>query len=161
MKAVSFVILSNIGNPTHPRTWSGTPSNLIAALQKKGYRATGVDLTFGRFARSALWRLYGKEYGRSRLSLLLSQLRLWLMGVDGEIVFLHISTTSFPVGKKKAGVRHVLFMDSTVHLESLYTISPLNDGQTKKREEDERRALTIADHVFTTSECARQDIVEH
>jgi glycosyltransferase involved in cell wall biosynthesis len=91
----------------------------------------------------------------------LCRLRLWLRGATGKTIFLHISTTTFPFGNRRTGVQHILFLDSTVHLESLYTICKLNDAQTKKNEAGEQRVVAAADHVFTTSERVRQDIVEY
>jgi glycosyltransferase involved in cell wall biosynthesis len=80
---------------------------------------------------------------------------------DEGAVFLYMGTATIPLGTRKRDVRHVLFMDSTFHLSLSSPIMKLSETLCRKYDKFEREAIAAADHIFTVSECAKADIVDH
>ena len=162
----SFVVLSALGDPTNPRTWSGTPCNLIGGLQRLGCTVKGVNLAPRHFTAKALSYLSlmsgcGREYGWTRLASAFHSLKMRGHIGHGRKVFIHTGTSTIPLKSRESSVRHVLFLDSTFHLASDSPTAHFSNVLRKRYDKFERLAINAAYHVFTVSEYVREDIVHH
>jgi hypothetical protein len=59
----TIAIASERGNPRDPKSWSGTPSNLIKAFERQGYTVLGIDSTIKKRSYRRLYRLIHRLVG--------------------------------------------------------------------------------------------------
>ena len=153
------------GPPRSPRTWSGTPYHLTAAIEK---------IIPIRHAHDALEPKYLKlfSYGmamllhRTRSELhrvaLTRFARRWFLrlklGIDPKVPTLHYGTLFVPVPAAR-GSSHYVFTDATWHTWA--------DGRKIPEplwlhiEAQEKIALQSARHVFTVSQHAAESVSKH
>lgn len=153
-------VVSSIGDPTHPRTWSGTPRAILTALEALGVRVVVHDISpRGRVRRLGrlLNRLIYGTSGEDRAGLV-----PWL-GVrkaqqiasrEGKADFLHFGSGHLPIQKRKPNQRHYLFTDYAVFLLSA---NPEFRARTNRRlraaaEAGEAKMVDQLDGIFTTAD---------
>ena len=157
----------SMGNPRDPRVWSGTPNNIVSGLEGLGVSVTTVSLQLPRIARGALKALSlltgnGAQYSRTRISSLLCDLRLpWRLGLEVSVC-LHMGTETVPTtGRGRAVSTHAIYLDSTFHLMSEQAIVTYGERVKRRYECFESRALCAAERIFTVSQHAKADVIEH
>jgi glycosyltransferase involved in cell wall biosynthesis len=66
-----------------------------------------------------------------------------------------------PHRRKPGDGRHALYMDTTFDMTAKGTLKPFGSAVYRKYEQFEIRSLRAADHVFTVSDCARENLINH
>ncbi|HEY3284665.1 MAG TPA: glycosyltransferase family 4 protein [Armatimonadota bacterium] len=148
-----------------PSTWSGTPRNLISALE--GLGAEVVPVAAGPTSPLAWKALRAASKLRRHDVAFNPAFRRWVgrrtehllrgAGVDAA---LHVCSTSTlpPAG---GGLRHALYCDSTWRRMSAQ-MPRFRVSRTTARRVDERERAAYArfDHLFTISEMARDSLID-
>jgi glycosyltransferase involved in cell wall biosynthesis len=165
MKQRKITLISGEGDPADPRTWSGTLYNLIGGFKTIGCGVTGVNLLPPRLLRAAFAALtlvtgYGREFRRTRFFSHFSNLKI-SKSAGADSVFLHMGYCTIPFRRKQGDGYHAAYLDTTFNQISRYVIKPYSDALYRKYENLEKAILQAADHVFTVSECAREDLIDH
>jgi glycosyltransferase involved in cell wall biosynthesis len=162
------VAFASIGNPRDAKTWSGTPLNLILALEEAGCCVTGVDLQLPPVIRRLLKGLsmgtgMGTDYMRTKATRRIVSARHRLKSVSEEPKpTIHMGTLTIPVGSnRRRGGRHYIFIDSTFHLLSNNEFTGYDCLQKARFDDLERRSFHSAEHLFTISEYVREDLIGH
>jgi glycosyltransferase involved in cell wall biosynthesis len=162
------IAFASIGNPRDAKTWSGTPLNLILALEEAGCRVTGVDLQLPPVIRRLLKGLsmgtgMGTDYMRTRATRRIVSARHRLKSVSDEPKpTIHMGTLTIPVGSnRRSGGLHYIFIDSTFHLLSNNEFTGYDFLQKARFDDLERKSFHSAEHLFTISEYVRADLIGH
>ena len=162
------IAFASIGNPRDAKTWSGTPLNLILALEQAGCCVTGVDLQLPAVIRRLLkgWSMgtgMGTDYMRTRATRRIVSARHRLKSVSGEPKpTIHMGTLTIPVGSnRRSRGLHYIFIDSTFHLLSNNEFTGYDFLQKARFDDLERRSFHSAEHLFTISEYVREDLIGH
>lgn len=162
---MNVYVVSDAGDPTNPRTWSGTPSNLIQGFKQIGVDVEGLNVTIPRWIRIGLTGTsvllgYGRDFRRTWLGNLYASLATRSKG-SPDTLFVHTSSSTIPSrGKSRRGL-HVLYLDSTFHLMAQHTLMPYSPRQLERYDEFEQKSLKAADFVFPISECGARDVIGH
>lgn len=160
--------LCAFGDPTSPRTWSGTPFNIYRELVARQQCADTFDVErhpLRRVVASLAARLYGtRDLNRTpplRYARAAEAARRTARSVSRHT--LHTGTLALPFVRRPRGQRHYLFCDSTWNLWSRHATDmagyPARLMATV--EALERRAYEQMDHIFPTSQYVRQDLIDH
>jgi glycosyltransferase involved in cell wall biosynthesis len=167
-------ITSVFGSPSEPRTWSGAPFNLGAALGRIGIAVEGIHPRLGRARRMSLaarhvlgrfGRLSSSEQllrsarARDALSLQVTEATARL----GVRHVLHTGTLDLPAFDLLPGIRHYLYCDQTWDLSLQHRVD-VGDYGARALDEFERleaEAVRSVDHVFTFGRYVRDNLVEH
>lgn len=178
------------GDPRDPRTWSGTPANIIAALERRELDVVGLDVGIDSRIRTALYlaRFHTRGAVRNiRLGGLRRLLRLLSTEARSEFHWdrparayrsrqllerlqalgcnevLHMGSLSLPVGSRFSGLKHYLYCDSTWHTLRL----PLQRSPSRSSPIDhaalgdlERQCFEGVSHFFTTAQYVRKDLID-
>jgi|SRR5450631_541709 glycosyltransferase involved in cell wall biosynthesis len=160
-----IVVVSGEGNPSDPRTWSGTPSNLIEGLRGIGCEVTGFNLLPDRPVRAVITALslvagFGKEYRRTPFFTMYSDM-MAPKSLPPESAILHMGLCTIPHRRKVGDGRHAIYLDTTFNQISKYAIRAYSSAIHRKYEQFEIACLKAADHIFTVSECAMNDLINH
>jgi glycosyltransferase involved in cell wall biosynthesis len=162
------IAFASIGDPRDAKTWSGTPRNLILALEEAGCCVTGVDLQLPPVIRRLLKGLsmgtgMGSDYMRMRATRRIVSARHRLMAVSHQPKpTIHMGTLTIPVGSTRTGGGpHYIFIDSTFHLLSNNEFTGYDVLQKARFDALERRSFHSAEHLFAISEYVREDLIGH
>jgi glycosyltransferase involved in cell wall biosynthesis len=68
---------------------------------------------------------------------------------------------TIPHKRKKGDGSHAIYLDTTFNLTSKYTVTPCSDAIRRKYEQFEVDCIKAADRIFTVSECAMHDLINH
>ena len=101
----------------------------------------------------------GPEYQRSWINSTRNSL-LIPKALGNVKTWLHMGSFTVSDGRID-GIRQAMFLDSTFHLLSLQTQTGHGAVVEKKYGDAERRAVHTMDHLFTTGEFVKRDLVEH
>lgn len=178
------------GDPRDPHTWSGTPANLITALERRGLGVVGLDVGIDSRLRTMLYlarfqarggvRNIGLAGLRRRLRLLSSEARsefhwdrparayrsrqlLEQLQAIGCMHVLHMGSLSLPLGSRPSGPKHYLYCDSTWHtLRSPLQGSPSTSSPISLAAvgDVERECFESVSHFFPTAEYVRRDLID-
>lgn len=158
----------SIGDPRDAKTWSGTPRNLILALEQAGCCVTGVDLRLPRVIRRLLKGFtmgtgMGTDYMRTRATRrIVSARHRSKAGSHYLRPTIHMGTLTIPVGSaRRIGGPHYIFVDSTFHLLSNNEFTRYDFLQKARFDDLERRSFHSARHLFPISEYVREDLIGH
>lgn len=177
------------GDPRDPRTWSGTPANLIAALERRGLDVLGLDvgidsrirtgLYFARFeARGAVRSIRSGGLRAASLRLPTAEARsqfhwaeparahrsrdlLEKMRAVACNQVIHMGSLSVPLGSPGQGMQHYLYCDSTWN-----TLRRQMEGSSSVSRDlasigdVERRCFQNVSHFFTTARYVRTDLMD-
>src|ERR1017187_7047255 len=140
-----IIVLSGEGDPADPRTWSGTPNNLIEGLRGIGYSVTGFNLLPKRPIRAAMTALslaagYGNEYRRTPFFALYSGLMAPKF-LPAESTILHMGLCTIPHRRKVGDGRHAIYLDTTFNQISKYAITAYSRAIHRKYEQFEIACL--------------------
>ncbi|MGH7014665.1 MAG: glycosyltransferase family 4 protein [Stellaceae bacterium] len=162
------------GDPSDPRTWSGAPYNLGAALRRLGIEVETIHPAIGRARRlayAARWLLDG--YGRlstseqvlraapardhNAITVAEATARLGLRHV------IHTGTLDLPAFDLLPDIRHYLYCDQSWNLSLRHRLDAAHYTKRALAEYErlERESLTSMAHIFTFGTQTRDDIVEH
>ncbi|MDE2228390.1 MAG: glycosyltransferase family 4 protein [Alphaproteobacteria bacterium] len=162
------------GDPSEPRTWSGAPFNLAAALRRLGIEVEAIHPALGRARRAAYaarWLLDG--YGRLSTS---EQVLRAAPARDHHAIMvaeatarlglrhvLHTGTLDLPAFDLLPDIRHYLYCDQSWNLSLRHRpdAAQYTPRALAEYERLERESLASVAHVFTFSGRTRDDIVEH
>lgn len=191
MKREQRLAVSSIGDPRNPRTWSGTPANVINALERQSHSVVAVNAGVSTKLEKAVLYL---AYQSSRLSLyslnprsLVYQLSLITSEARSDFSrariarsrsaarsrsqsraagctkVLHMTTVSLPLSTLDSDVSHYLMCDSTWN--TMFQFSKSIDRYTvrmlREVEELERESFAQIEHFFPTAEYVRDDLIDH
>ena len=162
-------------DPRLHTTWSGTPANLIEALEKdcEPLPCYHADLSLGRgFVAGTLARLSPASalYSRIGARYLVDNLARYFHQQGCDTV-LHISGEQLPFPGSHTGLRHLVFIDSTfeqflmpwfrerygARSRSLQSLLNLEMG---RRNRYYRRTLACIDHFFVATDWVRESLVK-
>ena len=162
------IAFASIGDPRDAKTWSGTPRNLILALEEAGCCVTGLDLQLAPVVRRLLRVLsmgtgMGSDYMRMRATRrVVSARHRSKAGSHQPTPTIHMGTLTIPVGStRRSGGRHYIFVDSTFHLLSNNEFTRYDFLQKARFDDLERRSFHTAEHLFPISEYVREDLIGH
>lgn len=161
-------MFASVGDPRNAKTWSGTPLNLILALEESGCRVTGLDLQLPRAVQQLLKGLsvgagMGSDYMRMRATRRIVSARHRLRTVSHRFgPTIHMGTLTIPIGSsRKSAGRHYIYIDSTFHLLSSSEFTGYPFLQRGRFDDLERESFHSAEHLFPISEYVRNDLMGH
>lgn len=156
--------------PMNPKTWSGTSLNLAEGLKSAGCDVKGIDSGLhGRGQK--VWHGgmsvlggYGPIYIRTRMTRQASARIVMQMAAEmGCRRVLHCGTLDLPLPKDLVGssVRHYMYTDSTWDMwYKDVRFRFLTKRLIKHAEDLDREAYAQLEHIFLTSEFARDRFME-
>ncbi len=162
-------VVSSIGDPRDRKTWSGTPSAILAAFDRAGARVDEHTIHISRplkylYAGTNLLRGYGRVLP-DRIgwwSLHLRRAASALAESLGPGTFLHLGSGHLPLLERRPDQRHFLISDYSMHLD-------LTRGRMAHRAPARFRRVALAaeegmaaqlDAIFTVSRYVRDDWIE-
>ncbi len=185
------LIVTGIGDPRSYTTWSGTPANLIEAIEQAGYAVDAVDSSaIGRFKKLRLmlgyqtsrWQAFlptpqnikrqiawltaeaRSDYARTRRARR-HYAKLLRQHLEDETAkkILHLTSLALPLGEHDSSTNHYLMCDSTWH--TLREVSDVNNRFTRATlcefEQAEREAFQSVEHFFPIAEYVKEDLIAH
>lgn len=167
-KAENVIAITALGDPRDPKTWSGTPNNIIKALEHQGYTVLSIDASIKKYQRLAyllLHRVSGLGIDELRGPIARShsakivQRQIQTLGCTK---ILHLGTFQLPLPKLDPGVEHYLFCDSTWDSWSQYvtTINQYTPKMLNLSDKLERESYAQIKHFFTISQYVRDNLIE-
>jgi len=162
----ALAIISSLGPPRQSSTWSTTPANIIAALERAGVIVHDHHLPFGR-ARRVAYRTAGRLLGwgstqPDRVGPWHGSLRRAASVVarrEPAAIVLHFGSSHLPLIAPRARQRHYLVTDYNLHL--LTTKGSLaTDASSRyidRVRRSERRIANELAGIFTISDYVRDD----
>jgi glycosyltransferase involved in cell wall biosynthesis len=169
-----IAVTSVFGDPRAPRTWSGAPANVAAALERHGVRIEGIAPHIGRFAKlriAATEMLAGRGRPLSGEQVLRSlgarRRHAEQVAAEAERIgvhhVLHTGTFDLPIADPSGGIRHYLYCDHTWALSQRHHVHADRYTRAALRafEETEQRALEGLAHVFTFGAYVRDNLIDH
>ena len=182
LEAVPFVrsprferiaVTSVFGDAREPKTWSGAPSNVAAALERQGVRVEALRPHIGKFDKVLIAvreflagrgrPLSGEEILRSLAARRMHARQVAEQAAAlGARKVLHFGTFDLPATDADR-VEHYLYCDHTWALSRLHHVNA--DRYTAKAlhafEEAERLSLQNLTHVFTFGRYVRDNLIAH
>ena len=169
-----IAVTSVFGDPRAPKTWSGAPANIAAALERRGVQVEAIAPSISRFAKmriAAVEALAGRGRPLSGEQVLrsLGSRRRHAAQVAVEAArlgvhhVLHTGTFDLPVADPWRDTKHYLYCDHTWALASRYHVDADRYTRAARRifAETEHRTLEGLDHVFTFGAYVRDNLIEH
>jgi glycosyltransferase involved in cell wall biosynthesis len=165
----TMAVSSSSGAPRNPKTWSGTPSNIIKALERQGIVVLGINSGLKKYQKLFYLFLYqvlglGIDYHRGPIARAHSAMIVQRQSkAYGCRKILHTGTLDLPMPKPNAGVDHYLFCDSTWNLWSQYAtnIDQYSPRMLQFAEKLERKSYAQIKHFFPISDYVRDNLINH
>jgi glycosyltransferase involved in cell wall biosynthesis len=167
-------VTSVFGPPRSPRTWSGAPANVAAALERRGVRIDAIAPQIGRVAklRVALGDFLagrGRPVSTEQVLRSLRARRYMAEQVARETRrlgvrhVLHTGTLDLPAADIADGTKHYLYCDHTWSLARRHHVNAAKYTESAMRafEDAERQSLAGVTHIFTFGAYVRDNIIEH
>jgi len=164
--------LCSLGDPTNPKTWSGTPFNLCQELQKINCLANTFSsmVTPNKYVRILLgWVM--KSYYKNSADVergflhryLNSELVKRLTENSSSNLTLHTGTLDLPFSNFPKKQKHYLYCDSTWNLWSSYStqMQGYKSRLLKDAEKLEKKSYNQVEHIFTISEYVKENLINH
>jgi glycosyltransferase involved in cell wall biosynthesis len=167
-----IIIACERGNPRDPKSWSGTPSNLVQAFERQGYSVFGIDSTIKNRYQRLLYRLIhifsglgSHDYLRGRMA---RTHRARIVETQSKALestkILHMGSLDAPITKFDPTFEHYYFCDATWNLWSKQV--PANTQRYTPKmlqlaEELERETYAQFKHFFPISKYVYNDLVNH
>jgi glycosyltransferase involved in cell wall biosynthesis len=172
MEKIKLNICSSEGDPTNPRTWSGTPFHLYSELKEmeclgSAFNSVAVNNKYVRRLFQLTSKLYygnsfDWERGLIARSLNAEKAKREASKSESNLT-LHTGTLDLPFLKLPKGQKHYLFSDSTWNLWSSQATNM--QSYTKKLWEDaeklEKKAYSQMEHIFSISEYVKDNLITH
>jgi glycosyltransferase involved in cell wall biosynthesis len=167
-----IAITSVFGDPLHPRTWSGAPARLAAALQKRGVAVEGFHPRLGRTRKLSLAaRHLMSGFGGLATSEPLLRAAPARAHHANEIAafvarrgirhILHTGTLDLPAFDLLGGMKHYLYCDHTWSLSLPFRLdgAMLSAKALDEYDRLEFEALHGLEHIFTFGRYVRDEII--
>lgn len=164
--------ICSIGEPTNPRTWSGTPYSLYIELKKidrigSAFNSSATLSKLKKIAVKLLARAYYSNSVETQRGIFNRYLNAKKVvretNKSNTNLTLHTGTLDLPFPKMPHNQKHYLYCDSTWNLWSTY--STYMKGYTKKLIRDgeklERESYRQMEHIFSISEYVKDNLVNH
>lgn len=161
-----ITLISSIGDPRDRRTWSTTPSEIVAAIERSGIEVRTHTVTIGRPLRyaclaanmlSGYGRLQPNRVGPWSAHLRRSASRVAAGSPSGT--FLHFGSDHLPLSRVDPGQRHFLVTDYSIHL--LMTQGVLGEKAPRRYRDAvlsaERKIAAQMEAIFTVSRYVADD----
>jgi glycosyltransferase involved in cell wall biosynthesis len=165
--------ICSLGDPTNPKTWSGTPFNLYSELKRMDYLGTAFssNASINNYYFRGLISLLSKYYYSNSVDQERGVFQRYLNAnkVKNETanshskLTLHTGTLDLPFFKLPPDQKHFLFCDSTWNLWKSnsteiigYKKKLLNDSEVL-----ERKAYFQMEHIFSISEYVKNNLISH
>lgn len=169
-----IAVTSVFGHPRAPRTWSGAPANVSAALERRGVRIDAIAPCIGTVAKArvaVLDMLAGRGRPLTTEQILRSASARRLMATQvaedarrlGVDHVLHTGTFDLPAIADGRQTNHYLYCDHTWALARRHHVEAdrYTGAAIRAFDDLERRALANLTHVFTFGTYVRDHIVQH
>ncbi|WP_316569287.1 glycosyltransferase family 4 protein [Neobacillus sp. YIM B06451] len=165
------IAVSSIGDPSSPKTWSGTPSAICKELESRGIYHVKVNSEINHkiFKKivalfSKLYYLGAEEWKRGRIGrYFTAQIANKAIEKNNITKLLHMGTLDLPFITHNKKLEHYLFCDSTWHLWSKYSTDM--KGYSKKLLKDAEKLEILSynqmTHIFSISEYVKKDLINH
>lgn len=166
----SLAVIS-LGNPKDSKTWSGTPSNIIKALENLGVTVFGIDSSiknkYQSYAYLILHKILGLgsyDYNRGRFA---RNHRAKIVQDQSNThryqKVLHTGTLDLPLPKIQPGVERYLFCDTTWNLWSQNdtNISFYTPKMLQLAEKLEQESYAQIKHFFSISKYVKNNLITH
>lgn len=167
----SSLAVTSLGNPKDPKTWSGTTSNIIKALENLGVTVFGIDSSiknkYQSYAYLIIHKIFGLgayDYNRGRFArnhrakIVQNQSTTY-----GHQKILHTGTLDLPLPKIQPGVERYLFCDTTWNLwsQNVTDISSYTPKMLQLAEKLEQESYAQIKHFFPISKYVRNNLINH
>ncbi|PLZ89389.1 hypothetical protein CEN44_13255 [Fischerella muscicola CCMEE 5323] len=169
VKTVVDVIVTHWSDPTDPKAWSGTSSNIIKNLEKLGVNTIGISTGFNKYQQKFLefihrMRGLGTDYFggpvfRNQCSKILQRKVRYLECQK----ILHMGQLDLPVNEIP-GLEHYLLLDTTSYIWHQYDTKLANRNTEKGRKVHEQldiQAFSHVKHFFPFSEYVKDSLINH
>jgi glycosyltransferase involved in cell wall biosynthesis len=168
LSGMKLNLSSTIGEPTNPKTWSGTPFNIYSELKKRNRFGEGFNIEPAGLKKLLLLPyipFYGMKYKRRAL--------IWRYICSNDVVkktnqsvskhTLHMGTDALPFFKKPKDQFHYIYCDVTWNLYSQYaTDIPAELKKNLKRIDTiEKRAYEEVEHIFAIGAYVKENLIHH
>ncbi len=166
-------LISAVGPPNDHRTWSGTTKNILQALNEKGWlenaNETEIDNIFYKSFKLFIKGCYKLFYKNNNLGILSygfvrklnAYCAMQLTQNASSKHTLHFGTLSLPFFKKPNNQHHYLYTDGTWHAWSSYSVDvKLSKKQILNIDKLEKESYKLVDHIFSTSEYVKNDLIK-
>jgi glycosyltransferase involved in cell wall biosynthesis len=164
--------ICSLGDPTNPKTWSGTPFNMYSELKKKNCLGSAFNSipSINRYERKLI-KLIDKYYYKNSVDLgrgffyryLHSKQVIRETKKSNSNLTLHMGTLDLPFIRVSKNQKHYLFCDTTWNLWS--SCSTNMQGYSEKllidAEKLEKKAYQQMEHIFPISEYVKNNLIEH
>lgn len=163
--------VTSLGNPKDPKTWSGTPSNIIKALENLGVTVFGIDSSiknkYQSFAYLTLHKILGLgayDYNRGRFA---RTYRAKIVQNQSNTYsyqkILHTGTLDLPLAKIQPRGERYLFCDSTWNLwsQNVTDISSYTPKMLQLAEKLEQESYAQIKHFFPISKYVQNNLINH
>ena len=168
-KVFTIALSSTAGNPRLEKTWSGTPANLVKALEELGVSVLAIDSSLSRPARAACrlaQGLMGFPGGTMRgpvarcFAARRTERRCQQHGIG---LVLHTGTCDLPGTARGNALERFLYCDSTWNLWSRYAKdTPYSSGRSDRISDDlERKAFGQVRRIFPISQYVKDNLTAH
>jgi len=160
--------ICSLGDPTNPKTWSGTPFNLYSELKKMdrigiAFNSEASTKKLIRLA-SKFYYLNSKDAGRGIFERYLNANTVQKKTAKSNSnLTLHTGTLDLPFLKIPKNQKHYLFCDATWNLWSSYStnMDGYKDRLLKDAENLERKSYAQMEHIFPISEYVKENLITH
>lgn len=164
-------VVSILGEPRDPRTWTHAPSSIMETIEKLGYPVVGFNSGIrNRYLNTILAKinqLAGPrqiESRRMRLARIICAIKVHRKTrcIKSKTV-LHMGTLDLPVFKEDKSTKHYLYCDSTWNLlvKHYPRVGRHAIRASVTMDELERRCYSQMEHIFPASEYVREDLIKH
>lgn len=171
-------LISAVGDPNSPKTWSGTTLNLMNALESAGRMGkayiAGNNNFVVKLMRSLLARYYTTKFrnGKDQMMMSFRYTRLrWLYSWSSNLYIkesndkhaLHFGSTSLPYLRRKPGEYHYCYIDATwnIWLANSTNIDLIGSQDQSVIEMLEAKSFKNVDHIFSISDYVKQNLMNH
>ena len=164
--------LCSIGDPTNPKTWSGTPYNLYSELSKnehlgKAFNSIALENNYKKILPKAISKFYYKnsiDIDRGFLFRYLNANKVKLETIiSGTNSTLHTGTLDLPFLNFPKNQRHYLYCDSTwnLWLTNSTAIAKYSKKLLIDAEKLEKKSYQQMRHIFSISNYVKKNLIDH
>jgi len=161
--------LCSLGDPSDPKTWSGTPYNIYSELLSRNQAGEPINAEAPYRLKQLLSGLSILFYGK--VDLARQPIRRYMCALKAlertkrstSLHTLHTGTLSLPFLVHPKSQFHYLFCDSTWNLWARYAtnMESCPDRMVSLFESLEARAYSQMTHIFSISEYVKENLVAH
>jgi glycosyltransferase involved in cell wall biosynthesis len=164
--------ICSVGDPTSPKTWSGTPFNLYSELKKMDYLGTAFNskAPSNKYMQRLISLIDRLHYCNS-VDMQRGLLHRYFNSkkVENETIksntnlTLHTGTLDLPFFKLLKNQKHYLYCDSTWNLWSSFStnMKGYKKQLLKDAERFEKKAYHQMEHIFSISEYVKKNLISH